>query len=331
MEKRIFSGIKPSGNLHLGNYIGAIKEWVKGQDDGFNIFCVVDLHAITVPQSPSELAKNSFDLVAMLLASGINPEKSLLFVQSHNPDHANFGWILNCYISMGQMSRMTQFKEKSEGKDSVSVGLFDYPALMAADILLYGTTHVPVGEDQKQHIELARDVAEKFNKKYGDTLHLPKLSLGKTGTRIMSLTDPSKKMSKSVDDPMGTISLFDSNEAICKKIASATTDSLRQIKYNKDKQPGISNLLEIYSSLSGKEIQSIVDDFDLQKESKDYGHLKEEVSIEVVKTISELKEKYDHFRDETRLHIILEEGSQKAYEISHPFLKTVYKKIGFIT
>jgi tryptophanyl-tRNA synthetase len=213
MDKRVFSGIKPSGRLHLGNYIGAINQWVDSQSDGLNIFCVVDLHAITVDQDPKELHLQSLQLVAFLLAAGIDPKKSLLFVQSQNPDHANLGWVLNCFLTMGQMNRMTQYKEKSDGKESVSVGLFDYPALMAADILLYDTTHVPVGEDQKQHVELARDVAERFNSHLGETFVLPEPKILSVGGRVMSLTNPEKKMSKSITDPKGTIDLLDTPEA----------------------------------------------------------------------------------------------------------------------
>lgn len=192
-KRIVFSGIQPSGDLHIGNYIGAVRQWAAGQDDGLNIFCVVDLHAITVSQDPKTLSIKTREITAILLAAGIDPAKSLLFVQSHNPDHANLGWVLNCYLSMGQMSRMTQYKEKSEGKESVSVGLFDYPALMAADILLYDTTEVPVGDDQKQHVELARDVAERFNSKYGQTFVLPEAKVPKVGGRVMSLIDPIKK------------------------------------------------------------------------------------------------------------------------------------------
>lgn len=325
MEKRVFSGIKPSGNLHLGNYIGAIKQWVNGQSDGFNIFCVVDLHAITVSQEPSELSKNSFDLAAMLLASGIDPEKSLLFVQSHNPDHASLGWILNCYISMGQMSRMTQYKEKSEGKDSVSVGLFDYPSLMAADILLYKTTHVPVGDDQKQHVELTRDVAEKFNKKYGEIFTLPEATIPKIGGRVMSLTHPERKMSKSVDDPNGTINLLDSKEDAKKKIMSAVTDSENKVIYD-ESRPGIANLIDIYSQVSGKDIKIIESEFN----GVGYGDFKTAVSDSVAVFLTNLQEKFEHYRDEKRLSQILSEGSQRAYEISHPVLNEVYKEIGFI-
>src|SRR3989344_3905721 len=186
----VFSGIQPSGKLHIGNYIGAMRQWAAGQQDGLNIFCVVDMHAITVPQDPAVLKEKILEVAGLIVVAGVDPEKSLLFVQSHNPDHANLAWVLNCYLSMGQMNRMTQFKEKSKQKDFVSVGLFDYPALMAADILLYDTTEVPVGEDQKQHVELTRDVAERFNSKYGQTFVLPKPVIPKSGGRIMSLSDP---------------------------------------------------------------------------------------------------------------------------------------------
>lgn len=326
MDKRVFSGIKPSGNLHLGNYVGAISQWVKGQNDGLNIFCIVDLHAITVEQDPHELRENSLNLAAMLLASGIDPKKSLLFVQSHNPDHANLGWVLNCYLSMGQMNRMTQYKEKSEGKESVSVGLFDYPALMAADILLYDTTHVPVGEDQKQHVELTRDVAEKFNNKYGSNVFvLPTPTIPTVGGRVMSLSNPTKKMSKSVDDPNGTIGLLDSKESITKKILSAVTDSENKVSYDKSR-PGVSNLIEIFSNVTGTSIS----DTEKKFSSAGYKEFKEAVSEEVVKFLTELQEKYAHFRDEKTLLTTLEESNARAYEISHPKMKEVYSTIGFI-
>ena len=326
MEKRVFSGIKPSGSLHLGNYIGAIRQWVSGQSDGLNIFCLVDLHAITVSQDPAELKRNSYDLAAMLLAAGIDPQKSLLFVQSHNPDHANLGWVLNCYISMGQMNRMTQYKEKSEGKDSVSVGLFDYPALMAADILLYKTTHVPVGEDQKQHVELTRDVAERFNGKYGETFYLPEPTIPDIGGRIMSLSNPAKKMSKSVDDPSGTINLLDTEEVARKKVMSAVTDSESAVRYDIEKKPGISNLLEIYSQLKNQDVSTSESEFS----SASYGEFKGAVADVVVNFLKELQGKYHEVRDEQKLSEILNQGSARAYEISHPILKDVYSRIGLV-
>jgi tryptophanyl-tRNA synthetase len=325
MEKRVFSGIKPSGNLHLGNYIGAMKQWVESQNEGFNIFCVVDLHAITVSQDPVELKKNSYDLAAMLLAVGIDPEKSLLFVQSHNPDHANLAWILNCYLSMGQMNRMTQYKEKSDGKDTVSVGLFDYPALMAADILLYKTTHVPVGEDQKQHVELTRDVAERMNKKYGDLFTLPIATIPKVGGRVMSLSNPTKKMSKSVDDPSGTIGLLDSLDDVKKKVMSAVTDSDSKIVYDPEKKPGISNLLEMYCQISGVEMNAAQSQFS----GVSYGAFKTEVSQVISTFLGEIQQKFHEKRNISDLDVVLNEGAQKAYDISHPILKEMYSRIGF--
>jgi tryptophanyl-tRNA synthetase len=326
MDKIVFSGIQPSGNLHLGNYIGAVKHWGKNQTDGLNIFCIVDLHAITVPQDPKVLREKTFELAAILLAVGIDPDKSILFVQSHNPDHTNLGWVLNCFVSMGQLNRMTQFKEKSEGKDFVSVGLFDYPVLMAADILLYDTTEVPVGEDQKQHVELARDLAEKFNNKFGDTFVLPKPVIPKTGGRIMSLVDPTKKMSKSDANPNATIYLLDTPDVAKKKIMSATTDSGNEIKYNPETKPGISNLIEIYSNLQSK---LNIEDIEKEFANKNYKEFKERVAEVVVNFLKDFQEKYSKVID-TDLKAVLEKGSEKAYNLSHPKLLKVYDKLGFI-
>lgn len=319
-KKIVFSGIKPSGDLHIGNYIGAVRQWVKGQDEGLNIFCIVDLHAITVPQDPKTLAVKTREITAILLAAGIDPEKSLLFIQSHNLDHANLGWVLNCYLSMGQLNRMTQYKEKSEGKESVSVGLFDYPALMAADILLYDTTEVPVGEDQKQHVELTRDVAERFNSKYGQTFVLPEPKIPKIGGRVMSLTDPTKKMSKSDTDPNGTIELLEDPKSARKKIMSAVTDSGNEVKLDWKEKPGISNLLEIYSQVSGKEYVG----------SNNYGEFKTTVADEVEKFLVDFQKKYQEVSTSGKLESILENGAKKSYEISHPKLLEIYKKIGFL-
>lgn len=325
MDKIVFSGIQPSGNLHIGNYIGAIKHWVKAQDNRLNIFCIVDLHAITVPQEPRVLREKTFELAAILLAAGIDPEKSILFVQSHNPDHTNLGWILNCFTSMGQLNRMTQFKEKSVGKDFVTVGLFDYPALMAADILLYNTTEVPVGDDQKQHVELARDLAEKFNSKFGEVFVLPKPVIPATGARIMSLTDPTKKMSKSDSNPNSTIYLLDTPEAAKEKIMSATTDSGHEIKYNWKEKPGISNLIEIMSEVDGTSVKDIEKEFD----GKSYKEFKEKVADVVIKFIKDFQEKYNRIID-TDLKNVLEKGSSNAYKHSHPKLLEIYQKVGFV-
>ncbi|MDQ3099170.1 MAG: tryptophan--tRNA ligase [bacterium] len=327
MQKTIFSGIQPSGNLHIGNYIGAIKQWVNRQNDGFNIFCIVDMHAITVPQDPKALHEKSLELAALYLAAGINPEKSLVFIQSHNSDHANLGWLLNCYTSMGQMNRMTQYKDKSEGKDFVSVGLFSYPTLMAADILLYNTTEVPVGEDQKQHVELTRDVAERFNNTYGETFILPEPKIPTHGGRIRSLLDPNKKMSKSDSNPNATVNLLDPEEVIRKKIKSATTDSGSDIKYDMENKPGVSNLLDLYSQTSSKSVEEI------EKEcvGKRYGEFKEIVAESVVNCLGQLQAKYYELRNSDKLEGILKQGAEKSYQLSHKKLEEVYRKVGFVT
>ena len=319
-EKIVFSGIQPSGNLHIGNYIGAVRQWAAGQDEGLNIFCVVDMHAITVSQDPKTLAQRTKEIAAILLAAGIDPQKSLLFVQSHNPDHANLGWVLNCYLSMGQMSRMTQYKEKSEGKESVSVGLFDYPALMAADILLYDTTEVPVGEDQKQHVELTRDVAERFNAKYGETFVLPEPVVPKVGGRVMSLVDPTKKMSKSDANPNGAIGLLEDPKIARKKIMSAVTDSGNEVKLDWKNKPGISNLLEIYSQISGEQYSG----------GNNYGEFKLAVADVVEKFLINFQQKYKEISESGKLESVLEIGAKRSYEISHRKLLEVYDKVGFV-
>lgn len=326
MDRRVFSGVQPSGDLHLGNYLGAFQRWVEGQNEGLNIFCVVDLHAITVPQEAKILKEKTFEVAALLLACGIDPGKSILFIQSQNPDHANLAWILNCYLSMGQMSRMTQYKEKSENKDFVSVGLFDYPALMAADILLYDTTEVPVGEDQKQHVELTRDVAERFNSKYGETFVLPQPKISDKGARVMNLVDPTKKMSKSDPNPNSRINLLDDEAAVSSKIRSATTDSGSEIKFDLKEKPGVSNLLEIYSILKKIDINTAVSEF----QGKKYSEFKENVARIVNLKLSDLQKKYHEIRESGKLIEILGDGAQKARDISGKKLKEVYGKVGFI-
>lgn len=325
-QKVVFSGIQPSGNPHIGNYLGAIRRWVEGQNDGLNIFCVVDLHAITVEQAPEVLRENTLSTAALLMASGIDPTKSILFVQSHNHDHANGAWVVNCNLSMGQMNRMTQYKEKSENKDFVSVGLFDYPALMAADILLYDTTHVPVGDDQKQHVELARDAAERFNSRYGETFVIPEPVIAETGARVMSLQDPTKKMSKSDPNQNASVFLFDDAESIRKKIMSAVTDSESEVKASPDKQ-GITNLLGIFSEFSGISMEEAEKQF----EGKTYGDFKNAVADVVVEKLEPLQEKYEQIRkDDDALIKTLREGAEKAKAISSKKLKEVYGKVGFI-
>lgn len=329
-QRRIFSGIQPTGNLHIGNYLGAIKRWTEGQDDGVNIFCIVDMHAITLEHDPAMLREKTLDMAALLLASGIDPEKSLLFVQSQNLDHANLAWILNCNVSMGQMKRMTQYKEKSDKKDFVSVGLFDYPVLMAADILLYNTTEVPIGDDQKQHVELTRDVAERFNSRFGETFVLPEPVIAKTGARIMSLIDPTKKMSKSDENDNSRINMMDEERVIINKFRGAVTDSGNEIRFDPQNKPGISNLLEIYSRFSNEAVEEVEKRF----VDASYGEFKEQVAGKVCAVLCSpggIQAKYQEYRlDENRLREILHKGAQRAREISGKKLDDVYEKVGFV-
>lgn len=326
-DRIVLSGIQPTGNIHLGNYLGAVKRWVEEQENGQNNFCIVDMHAITVEQDAQKLSQSSLDMAALLIACGLNPEKITLFIQSQNPDHANLAWVLNCVASLGQLNRMTQFKEKSDQKDFVSVGLFDYPVLMAADILLYNTTEVPVGEDQVQHVELTRDLAERFNSRYGETFVLPKAVLPENGARIMSLTDPTKKMSKSDNNDNSRINLLDNKDTIINKFKSAVTDSESSVKYDPQNKPGISNLLEIYSRVTNKNVQ------DSQEQFKDtnYGDFKLSVAQSVVDILSPIQDKFKELRsDEQKLQDILHTGAQKARDISSKKLDEVYTKVGFV-
>ena len=325
MKQRIFSGIKPSGSLHLGNYIGAIKQWVAMQQENDCFFCVVDLHAITVPQNPAVLKEKIRELTALYLACGIDPKKSVIFVQSHNSDHPVLAWILDCIASMGQLNRMTQYKSKSEElKGKVSVGLFNYPVLMAADILLYQTDLVPVGEDQIQHIELTRDLAERFNRRFGPVFKIPEYRVFKIGARIMSLQHPEKKMSKSDDDPNGTIDLLDSPDKIRKKIRIAVTDSGREIVFREDKQ-AISNLLTIYSHLSGLSIE----DLEKKYQGRGYKEFKEDLAEVVIEFLRPIREKYYQIRqNEDYLTEVLANGLKRAKEISQKTMSQIYQAVG---
>lgn len=326
MKPRVFSGIQPSGNLHIGNYLGSLRQWVKHQHETDNIFCIVDMHAITVPQDPETLRKKSLELAAIYLAAGIDPKESIVFIQSHNPDHANGSWILNCIASIGQLNRMTQYKDKSEGKDFVSVGLFTYPTLMAADILLYDTNQVPVGEDQKQHVELARDLAERFNSRFGETFKLPEPVMPKSGARIKSLIDPTKKMSKSDENINATVWLLDKPEDARKKIMSATTDSDRQVRFDRENKPGVSNLLEIYAELKNKSVEESEQDF---AHVTSYKNLKEAVAETVVNFLTDFQAKYHAHYSEGTLEQILHDGAARSREISSIKLSEIYKKVGF--
>ena len=327
MSKRIFSGIQPSGVLHIGNYLGAIKQWVEMQETSDElIFCVVDLHAITVPQDPKVLREKILSVAAIYLACGIDPKKSKIFVQSMRPEHTELTWILNCMAKMGELSRMTQFKEKSQkgASDNASVGLFDYPVLMAADILLYQTTHVPVGEDQKQHVEIARDLAIRFNKQFGEVFTIPEPVIKKEVARVMALDEPNKKMSKSASSIYNYIALTDSNEAIRTKIKKAVTDSGSGIKLSPEK-PAISNLLAIMSELSGKSIGFLEMDY----EGKNYGEFKEDLAKTIIEFITPIREKYHTIMaDKENLIKILEEGNKEVAALAKETLAKAKKVTG---
>lgn len=328
-EKRkvIFSGIKPSGDLTLGNYIGAIKNWVKLQDEYDCFFCVVDLHAITVRQEPKNLRERTMEVLATYIACGIDPEKNTLFIQSHVSTHSEAAWLLNCFTYMGELGRMTQFKDKSaKYGDSISAGLFNYPVLMAADILLYNADLVPVGKDQKQHLELTRDIAERFNNVYSPTFVIPEPYIAKTGEKIMDLQDPTKKMSKSEENPNGYILILDPPEVIRKKISRAVTDSLGAVKYN-DEQLGVKNLINILSSLTNETIEAIEKKYD----GMGYAQFKADVAEAIIAELSPVQEKVkDLLGDKAYLESIYKAGSEKAYYISMKTLRKMQKKIGLV-
>lgn len=322
--KTIFSGIQPSGVITLGNYIGAMKQFVELQDDYNCYFCIVDQHAITVPQDRLALRKNIRSLAAFYLAVGIDPNKSTLFIQSEVPAHAQAGWILQCIAYIGELERMTQFKDKSAGKEAVSAGLLTYPPLMAADILLYSTDIVPVGEDQKQHIELTRDLAERFNKRYGEIFTIPEARIPKIGARIMSLTDPTKKMSKSDPNQKSYITLLDDAKTIEKKVKSAVTDSEGIIRYDKENKPGVSNLLTIYSILANESIEQLEERY----AGKGYGEFKADVAQVIIDTLTPIQEKYYELMESSELDDILDEGAEKANRVASKMLKKMENAIG---
>lgn len=325
MKKRAFSGIQPTGNIHIGNYAGAIQQWVASQDTYEAVFCIVDLHALTVPQDPSQLRARIREAAGLLFASGIDPNRSAVFVQSHVPAHAELAWILNCFIPMGWMQRMTQFKEKSkQQKEEVSVGLFDYPALMAADILLYETDVVPVGVDQKQHVELARDVARRFNAAYGPTLKSPEPVFVETGKRIMALDDPTRKMSKSHAGEVHSIGLLDPPEEIRTKVMRATTDSSREIRFDENR-PALYNLLLIFQVFSGLGEDQIESRF----EGKGYAEFKQELAAVIIENLGPLQARYREITDDpTYIEQRLAEGCSRVLPIATRTLRTVKQKIG---
>ncbi len=327
MSKVIFSGVQPSGNLHIGNLIGALNQWRNVQEGNDALFCIVDLHAITVYQNPEELRQKIEEVAALYIACGIDPEKAHIFVQSQNPDHANLAWILNCITPFGQLERMTQFKDKSQSQaDSTTAGLFDYPVLMAADILLYQTDEVPVGEDQKQHLELTRDLAEKFNSKYGQAFKLPNPVINKDVARIMSLTDPTKKMSKSDENPNSRINILDTEEEIREKIKKAVTDSGSQISRDSGSE-AISNLVAIYAAFAGVSFDKAYEEL----EGKSYGEFKSLLADLVVQKLSDIQKKYSEVINKPEyIKEVLEKGREYAVFKSSETLINVKKLVGLV-
>lgn len=323
--KRLLTGLQPTGVITLGNYIGSIKQMVKEQGKYESFIFVADMHAITVPNSNLNLKENTRSLIALYLACGIDPKKNTIFVQSQNEYHANLSWVLECNSYFGELSRMHQFKEKSKNKENFTAGLFTYPVLMASDILIYDTDYVPVGIDQKQHVELARDIAIRFNNKYGDTFKVPEPVISSTGTKIMDLISPTKKMSKSSDNQNGVIRLLDDPEIIRKKIMKATTDSESIVRFDEENKPGISNLINIYSALTNKSIDEIENEF----KDANYGTFKKCVCDVVIEELSKIREKYFEYLNSDIIDKILEEGRQKSRMYAKAKYEAVKNKIGF--
>ena len=326
-KKTIFSGVQPSGNLTIGNYLGAIKNWAALQDEYNCIYCVVDMHAITVRQVPADLRRRTYETLAVYIAAGLDPEKNTLFVQSHVPEHAVLAWDLGCFTMFGELNRMTQFKDKSRSNaDNINAGLFTYPVLMAADILLYKADLVPVGSDQKQHLELARDIAMRFNGTFSDTFPVPEGYIPKTGMRIMSLADPTKKMSKSDSNPNASVGILDSRDDIIRKFKRAVTDSDTVVKYAEGKD-GINNLMSIYSCFTGKTFEDIEKEFD----GKGYGDFKLAVGETVADSLSPIREKFDALmKDKAYLEEVMKNGAASASRIAAKTIAKVHKKLGFV-
>ena len=326
-KKTIFSGVQPSGNLTIGNYLGAIKNWAELQDLYNCIYCVVDMHAITVRQVPAELRKRTYETLALYIAAGLDPEKNTLFVQSHVPAHAILAWDLGCYTMFGELSRMTQFKDKSaKHADNINAGLFTYPVLMAADILLYQADLVPVGQDQRQHLELARDIAVRFNNSYSETFTVPEGYIQKTGMKIMSLAEPTKKMSKSDTNPNASVGILDSRDDIVRKFKRAVTDSDMVVRYAEGKD-GINNLMSIYSCFTGKDYEAIEREF----EGKGYGDFKLAVGETVADSLAPIRAEFDRLmQDKKYLEDVMKNGAERASYIARKTISKVHKKIGYV-
>ena len=324
---RVFSGIQSTGAKTIGNYIGAMRNYVRTQDEGDAYFCIVDLHSITVEYDPQDLHERTIDLAALLYAVGLDPDRCTLFLQSHVPAHAEAAWLLSAVTGFGQLGRMTQFKEKGEGREFVSAGLFTYPVLMAGDILLYQTNIVPIGDDQRQHLELARDVAQRFNSRFGELFTIPEGVYPEVGARVMDLQEPTKKMSTTASSEQGRVLILDPPDTIRKKFKTAVTDSGREIRYAPDEKPGVSNLIEILSVATGRSIADLEGDYD----GKGYGDLKGDVGEAVVELFHPVQERYAELRaDEGELRRLLAVGAEKARETSAPTLREMYERMGFV-
>jgi tryptophanyl-tRNA synthetase len=323
---RIFSGIQPTGAKHFGNYSGGFRQYAATQDLGDAFFCIVDLHSITTPQDPGALREATLDLAAILLATGLDPERSTIFVQSHVSEHAECAWLLGCIATVGELRRMTQYKDKAKGQESVSAGLFTYPALMAADILLYQTDKVPIGDDQRQHLELTRNLAERFNSRYGETFKLPEGIYPEVGARVMDLQEPDRKMSTTGGTPQGTIGLLDPPDTVRRKVRSAVTDSGNEVRRSEDK-PGITNLIDMMAVATGSTPKEIEARFD----GTGYGRFKEEVAEAVVALLDPIRLRYGELRaNQAVLRAILAEGAAKAELIAAATLEVAYERVGFV-
>ncbi|MCR4662211.1 MAG: tryptophan--tRNA ligase [Clostridia bacterium] len=325
-KKVVYSAVQPTGVITLGNYLGALKNWVKLSEEYLSIFSIADLHALTVRQVPAEYRERALSFYAQYIACGLDPEKSIMYFQSHVHEHAELAWILNCFTYIGELSRMTQFKDKSaKHQDNINAGLLDYPVLMAADILLYQADYVPVGVDQKQHLELTRDIAIRFNNAYSPTFTVPEPYIGQAGSKIFSLQDPTKKMSKSDPDANATISIIDSADLIMKKFKRAVTDSDSFVSYDEEKKPGVSNLLTILSCITGKSIDTLVNEF----EGKGYADFKQTVGECVCEELKPVREKYNELiNNKDYLYSLIKQGAESAHFIAQKTLRKVYKKVG---
>jgi tryptophanyl-tRNA synthetase len=322
---RVFSGIKPTGALHVGSYFGALRQWAADQYEAESIYCVVDLHALTVEHDPEELRRTTLDTAVGLLAAGLDPDVCTIFVQSHVHEHTELTWLLECTATTGELGRMTQFKEKSRGLESVRAGLMTYPVLMAADILIYDTDRVPVGDDQRQHLELARDLAVRFNSRYGDTFVVPEATVPKVAARVMDLQHPTRKMSKSVDSPLGTINVLDTPDEIASKVRRAVTDTVGEVRYDLELQPGLGNLIELLAASTSRSIDDIVGAYD------QYGPLKADLAEALIAVLAPVKARYEELAaDPTAIAGILEKGAAKASSLASVTLRRAQAAIGLL-